>query len=285
MIKIVILSFIFGYYVMLHIYDRVEQRRFSSMLENKGHKKLPTLLFYNFLEPFVIRLSGVIARKTPFKTMPQKLIWAGKDEILPPERFLAYQAILTLIFGAVGFLFGGPFWAAILMVAGLLYPFCWLRREICKRREEIINTFPNIVDVLTLSVEAGLDFISAISRLVMKHRSNALVFELEKMLSEIKIGLSRGEALKRFSQRCNASAITSFASLLIQADRLGSSIGPILRAQSDKLRYERFQRAERGGVIAAQKVLVPLVFFIMPAVFIVIFGPILINVLTNGFGL
>lgn len=104
------------------------------------------------------------------------------------------------------------------------------------------------------------------------------------MLDEIKVGASRAEGLRHLAARCNVSAVTSFTALLIQADKLGASIGPVLRAQSDKLRTDRFQRAERAGAAAAQKILFPLVFFIIPAVFIVIFGPIVVQFITKGFG-
>lgn len=283
MIKSIIFSFILGYYLTLHILDYIRQRRIFGY---KRRRETDSILFYAMLKPFIVRLSVLMAGKFPrlFKKIDQMLVYAGREDFFTPERFVAYHITLTVLFGTIGFIFGGFWGLFILLFAGLLYPIYWLRKETRKRREEIINNFPNMVDILTLSVEAGLDFISALSRLVARYKKNALTFELGKILSEIKVGLSSGEALRRFSQRCNVNTITSFASLLIQADRLGSSVGPILRVQSDKLRYERFQRAERAGIIAAQKVLIPLIFFIMPAVFIVIFGPILINFVTNGFG-
>src|SRR5207302_11160008 len=108
-------------------------------------------------------------------------------------------------------------------------------------------------------------------------RAGPLIQDLSFYRLEIQGGTTRAQSLRNFAYRINMSETSSFAALLIQADRLGASIGPVLRAQSDLLRTQRFQRAEKAGAAATQKLLFPLVLCIMPAVFIVIFGPILLN--------
>ena len=163
-----------------------------------------------------------------------------------------------------------------LALIGFIFPLLWLRSLILKRSKEIINELPRILDLLTLSVEAGLDFISAISRIVEKGDRSILIFELKHMLGLIRLGQTRSEALIELRQRLAHSAIHSFVGMLLQADRLGTPIGPVLRAHAGMLRTEQFQRAEKAGVIASQKLLVPLIFCIMPAVFIIVFGPLLV---------
>ncbi len=138
-----------------------------------------------------------------------------------------------------------------------------------------------MMDLMTLSVEAGLDFIAAISRVVSFAKPGPLKDEFNQMLKELQIGTIRSDALRNLADRVQISELSSFATILIQADQMGSSIGPVLRAQSDLLRSNRFQKAEREGAKATQKLLIPLVFCILPAVFIVIMGPVICDIYYN----
>jgi tight adherence protein C len=97
------------------------------------------------------------------------------------------------------------------------------------------------------------------------------------VLSEIRLGTSRAEALKAFGRRIEIPEVSSFISVLVQADVLGASIGPVLQSQAERMRVERFQRAERAGARASQKILLPLVLFIFPSVLIVILGPVILQ--------
>ena len=139
------------------------------------------------------------------------------------------------------------------------------------------RALPYVMDLLTLSVEAGLDFVAGLYKVCEKAKKSPLVEELAFFLHEIQIGASRQQALRNLAFRCNMPEISSFSALLIQADILGASVGPVLRAQSDLIRTKRFQEAERKGALASQKLLFPLILCVMPAVFVVIFGPFLLN--------
>jgi tight adherence protein C len=141
---------------------------------------------------------------------------------------------------------------------------------------------PYVMDRLTLSVEAGLDFVAGIGKVVEKSQPSPLIEEMRSVLQEIQVGNTRQQALRNLSTRVQMQEISSFVSLLVQADELGASIGPVLRSQSDLLRTQRFQRAEKAGAAAAQKILFPLVLCILPAVFIMIFGPIALSFLYGG---
>jgi tight adherence protein C len=136
-----------------------------------------------------------------------------------------------------------------------------------------MNAMPFIVDLLALSTEAGLDFIGAIQKVVEKANPSPLVEELEQLLKEIKVGASRSEAMREMAARVNLPEVNSFIAILISADQMGASIGKILRQQSEGIRVERFLRAEKAGAAASQKLILPVVIFILPAVFIMIFGP------------
>jgi tight adherence protein C len=163
------------------------------------------------------------------------------------------------------------------MVGGFLLP-DRLVSDLRKARErQIVRALPGAVDVLSLSVEAGLEFLMAIQRLVERRRFGPLRDELTTVLNDIRLGTSRGDALKAFATRVEIPDVSSFVSVLVQADALGASIGPVLQSQAERMRTERFQRAEREGAKASQKILFPLVLFIFPAVLLVIVSPVVLT--------
>ena len=121
------------------------------------------------------------------------------------------------------------------------------------RERQILRALPGAVDVLSLSVEAGLEFLTAMQRLVERGGTGPLRDELTTVLNDIRIGQSRAEALKAFAQRVEIAEVSSFVSVMVQADMLGASIGPVLRQQAERMRVERFQRAEKAGARATQR--------------------------------
>ncbi len=213
-------------------------------------------------------------------------VTAGMTGRLTTDEFLAYKLSMGILFW---FLFIGVLCYVIIGISppialqfgvlflGSFFPDIWLRGQVQDRQGAIRRSLPYVMDLLTLSVEAGLDFIAGVHKVCEKARSGPLVDELAFMLREIQVGASRQQALRNLARRTDMPELRSFSALLIQADILGASIGPVLRAQSDLIRTQRFQAAERAGAYAATKILFPLILFIMPAVFIVIFGPIVLN--------
>lgn len=208
---------------------------------------------------------------------------AGMADEVSPDEFFAWKLIMMafiplFMYQMIGGIWDLPWWVyMVALIVGFMYPDIWLNGRIAARHQKIFRAMPYVMDLLTLSVEAGLDFVSGIAKVVEKAKPSPLIEELSYYLHEIQIGTTRAQALRNLSYRVNMSEISSFSALLIQADQLGASIGPVLRAQSDLLRTKRFQLAEKKGAAATQKLLFPLVLCIMPAVFIVIFGPILLN--------
>ena len=187
------------------------------------------------------------------------LVQAGYEGLISGEEFVALQLMLLWI----------P-------------PDIWLYRSVKKRHLAIMRALPFVLDLLTLSVEAGMDFISALQRNCESRRLDPLNEELLRMTKEIQIGSSRKEALKAMSDRVQQSDLKQVAYALIQADELGVSIGSILRIQSEQLQSRRFDRAEKLAAEAPTKMLGPLMLCIFPAVFIILLGPVLSQAL-KGF--
>jgi len=235
-----------------------------------------------FVVPMV---RGIEVRKYR-ESVERRFVSAGMTGAMTSDEFLAYKAIMCVAFWCffVGlvmkllFKWDEPIVIDLLaLFLGFSFPDSWLNGEVRRRQDEIRRAMPYVMDLLTLSVEAGLDFVAGLYKVCEKARSGPLVDELSFFLRETQLGASRQQALRNLSFRCNMPETSSFAALLIQADILGASVGPVLRAQSDLIRTQRFQRAERQGALASQKILFPMILCIMPAVFVVIFGPIVLN--------
>ena len=220
----------------------------------------------------------------------KKLITANLSSELAADEFIAFKIVTTAMVPAI-FLFMltsigfnvPSVMIPIFAVLGFYYPDLWMSERIKSRRREILIHLPYTIDVLTLSVEAGLDFIAALTRLIQKTKRNALTDELSQMLKEIRLGTPRSDALRNMADRLQIEEISSLATLLIQADQFGASIGPVLRAQSDQIRTNRFFAAEQAGARASQLILLPMIIFIFPTIFLVILGPFLITFSTKGF--
>ncbi len=218
----------------------------------------------------------------------QKLANAGLLKEMSPEEFMALKFFMII---------GGPFaflavrwimsenWpltiTPVMGLVGYFYPNIWLDGVIKRRADEVIRAMPFIVDMLALSVEAGLDFMAAIQRVIEKAPMSPLVEEFETLIKETKIGSSRSEGLRQLGWRVNVIEINSFCATLIAADSVGASIGPLLKQLSTELRVKRSSRAEQQGATAATKILIPMIFFILPAVLVAIFAPMLLKMMAG----
>jgi len=215
-----------------------------------------------------------------FRTrMTQRFVTMGNPQ-MRAEDFIAYQELCALLFGILGLLALNALkkpliWSTLFFAGGFMLPFIWLRDQIKKRHHQISRALPYSIDLLTLSVEAGLDFQAAIAKVVEKGQPGPLREELSIMLGEIRLGKTREQALRNLGDRVRLPQLTSFVSNLIQADRMGTSLGKVLRIQSTQMRIERTQRAEKLANEAPVKMLFPLVLCIFPTVFMILFGPII----------
>lgn len=164
------------------------------------------------------------------------------------------------------------------VIMGIFMPRFMLSKKIVERQNQITSQLPDILDLLTVSVEAGLGFDAALSRVVDKVHGQ-LSNEFLKAIQEIKVGTPRREALRNMAKRVNVTDLTTFIGSIIQADQLGVSIGNVLRIQSQQMRQKRRQRAQEKAMKAPIKMLFPLVFFIFPTIFAVLLGPIAIRMM------
>ncbi|GAA5529649.1 type II secretion system F family protein [Herpetosiphon gulosus] len=218
------------------------------------------------------------------------LMLAGNPGNLTPAMFTGMRIFIALALFGVIFLVcmlakvetaSTLQWSGIGGGLGFLLPAMWLGRQIKKRQKVILKALPDALDLLSISVTAGLGFDAALQRVAEKW-DNELCREFRRALSDIRLGTQRHEAFRAMTVRTGVEDLTSFVSAVIQADQLGVSMGKMLKIQSDQLRLRRRQRAEEEAQKAPIKMLFPLVFLIFPSMFVVILGPAVPRLLGGG---
>jgi tight adherence protein C len=235
--------------------------------------------------PFLTHVAKLVLRINP-RTTPEsvaaKMMAAGMRRS-SPTTFIATQGITTVGGVFFGLVVGGsanPKQAPLLALAagalGFLIPRMYLNSKVQKRQASVAAELPDALDLLAVSVEAGLGFDGAVQKLT-EHMDGPLIDEFELALAEMRIGEGRPEALKKMSQRSASPEMASFVRAIIQADQLGISLGRILRVQAGDTRLKRQMLAEEKAMKAPIKMLFPTVAFIFPAMFIVILGPAFLN--------
>ena len=264
----------------------------ASQARNLEELELQQPLFERTLRPLAGRLSGAARRLTsPAQTnrTERKLAMAGNPLDLRTAEFLGLKAISSVAFFVVIFvLFGllggnltfGLLGGLAIGALGFFAPDFWLNRRVRARQKAILLAIPDTLDLLTISVRAGLGFDAALAKVVEK-TTGPLADEFRRALAEIRLGKTRREALRDIVARTNVPALTNFIGAIIQAEQLGVSISKVLQVQSEQLRIERRQRAEEMAAKAPIKMLFPLVGCIFPSLFIIILGPALILIMTN----
>lgn len=228
--------------------------------------------FYRILTPLVERLPAEGYKRR----LQAYVVTAGLENQVTANDMIGFQITVMVLFAFMGSVFSDNTIVIILAaVFGLAYPYLWLREKKTQRQERIRLSMPDVVDMLSLSVEAGLSFNAAVQKVcdIYRQDRDPFVVELYLMDQNIKLGRSRVEALKIMADRVDLMELDSFVSILIQANKMGSSIAEVLKSQADRMRSERFLKAERVGAQASQKLLIPMMIFIFPLIFIVIFGP------------
>ena len=217
-----------------------------------------------------------------------RLRLAGLDYALAPEQFLSGSLIagtvsaLLIWFVLSSFNRDLGWWLLVAAAAGYGFPAIWLRDQIAVRRRQTLKTLPFLLDIITLCVEAGLNLTGAITQAVAKGPAGALRDELSRVLRDVRAGRPRIDALRALADRMDEPSITNLVSALIQAENMGMNLGPILRAQSEQRRAERFARAEKLAMEAPVKMLFPLIAFIFPCTFVVLGFPIAMKFLHQG---
>jgi tight adherence protein C len=239
------------------------------------------------LVPMLQGSAQFMARFTPQRTLEatrHKLDLAGNPNNWTATEFLGVRGLAALLLAALTFVLTSladiqviqrMLLAAGMGLLGFMLPIVWLGSRIRNRQSEIVKTLPDVLDLLTISVEAGLPFDGAMQRVADKW-DNEIARGFRRVLTELRVGVSRPEALREMADHMEVPDVTQFVAALIQADQLGISIAKVLRIQSEQMRIKRRQRAEEKAQKAPIKMLFPMTFLIFPTILIVILGPALL---------
>jgi tight adherence protein C len=279
-----------------------ERRRTLDILQasvtevpNMRAQELSQPMLERIFVPLVEGLGRFAKRVTPIgmrDRIARQLVLSGSPEALNPDKVAAaklFGAIGGAVFGLVIGLVAG--WSAVITLGAMalggaifyLIPGAGLGQRAIRRQETIRKALPDTMDLLTISVEAGLGFDAALAH-VRRNVPGPLSDEIGRFLQEIQLGISRQEALRNLAERTDVDELKGFVLAMIQADQFGISVGKVLRAQSKELRVRRRQRAEEAAIKVPVKLLFPLILGILPAIFIVIAGPGVIRLIHSFLG-
>ena len=287
-------------YIILRTYAPVEGaaemrlRALDALMDNRTDldEELSLPFSQRILSPLTGSVAARLTRFTPKAIrimVEEKLLAAGGLGGMGANEFLLLTSFLSLAFpliiAMIAMVAGAPIHQVIgfslyALAAGTYLPFLILNRKIKSRRPTMVRDLPDVLDLLTVSVEAGLGFDGALHKLSEKMKG-ALVEEFTRLLNEIRVGVPRRNALLAMTNRCNLEDVSVFTTSLIQADQLGVGIGNVLRVQSAAMREKRRQRAQEAAMKAPVKMLLPLVLFIFPTIFVILLGPAMINLLST----
>ena len=262
----------------------------SAML---GHKKAPPPTLRDLemaqswrerlFKPALGRLTNFGRMLTPARNIEQlqrDLIRAGLVGKLTVTDFLGLRFLIGAAASALMFFMGSlnrPLSSAILyafaaFVVGLYLPNLWLRSRVAQRQKSIARALPDALDMISICVDAGLGFEAAIQKVAFQW-DNDLALEMRRIIHEIRMGVTRSDALRHLADRTGVADVANFVAVLIQADQLGIAIRTVLHTQAEQMRVRRRQRAQEAAQKAPLKMLFPLTIFIFPAMFAVILGP------------
>ena len=258
--------------------------------EDRSYRDRPPTWFRAFWWPirWIAHYLGAILPTSIRQRLIVRLRLAGLDYSMSPEQYTAGRLLLaaaaagTTAWLVTSFELRAGGWPLGAALAGYGFPAIWLRDRIHTRRRDTLKTLPFYLDIITLCVEAGLNLTGALTQAVAKGPAGPLHDELGRVLRDVRAGKPRLDALRSFADRMNEPSITNFVSAMIQAEHMGMNLGPIMRAQSEQRRAERFARAEKLAMEAPVKLLFPLIAFIFPCTFLVLGFPIAMKFIHLG---
>jgi len=285
------LAVFLGFSVGLAVWVMLNSLREVQEEAEEQFEHYSTFPLYTLIVPFLqyfgrrlegIRGSGILNRFR--EGIQHRLVCAGKSYAITPDEFTALMFTcgfmglgLATYFDTVMNL-AWPEYALLYLVLAYL-PLLNLNDQVSRRQKAIRRILPYALDLLCLAVEAGLDFTAALNRIGENLKQNPLRDEIRLLSRDLSMGKTRSEALRDMERRVGIEELTAVVSALVQADELGASLGPTLRIQSEELQRKRFQRAEKKAMQAPVLMLIPLVLFIFPLVFMIIFTPIALQVM------
>lgn len=247
------------------------------------------------LRPLLRSAAQVFVNAQPEKSVAEirhKLELAGNPYNWTPTEFLGVRVFCTVVFMLLsGWLFNSLHYDAALVllfigigaILGFYAPLFWLNLLISRRKDSILRSLPDALDLLTISIEAGLGFDAALQKVVDKW-DDELSREFERALREMQMGKLRREALRDLANRTDVPDVNNFIAAILQADQLGVSMAKVMRIQSEQMRIKRRQRAEEKAREAPVKMMIPLAFLVFPSILIILLGPaVLLFISGNAF--
>lgn len=298
---VIIFSFLTVFIIFTIIFDYSDKKRNTikfrlkriekQITSEKEDTQLNQPMFIRFIKPILDDMSKTILKVTPKEIVTvfeRKVVMAGNPYNLSMKDWINLQITIILCFPlltiAIGYYSGmdirnGIFLSISEILLGIVLPILILNKKIVDRQREITNTLPDVIDLLTVSVEAGLGFDGALAKVVDK-MPGPLAVEFGNVLQQIKVGKQKRDALRDMADRVMVSDLSTFIGSVIQADQFGVSIGNVLRIQSEQMRQNRKQRAQEKAMKAPVKILIPMVLFIFPTIFSVLIGPIIIKLMS-----
>ena len=235
------------------------------------------------LKSFAFLANFKFSRSLAGRKAPSKLVMAGSP--ISIVEFIILKILGIAVFGLLAMILfpeSRTVAVAIGLAFGFIAPDFWLSLKVKKRHNEIRRDLPAVIDLLNLCVDAGLDFMLAVHRVIREFKKCALTDELSEVWRETRMGASRRDALQHLTHRVGLPELSSFVRTLLQADRMGSPMGEALKIQSEEIRMRRYLRGEEVALKAPIKLLFPLFLFILPAVLIVVAGPIFLQFMRGG---
>lgn len=232
-------------------------------------------------------ISGAIPRTMRMRLI-ERLRQGGLEYALTVDLYVAGQVIAALLVMSLMLLaaapIGGPGWWVLLISAaiGAMLPASWLHDRIGRRAREIVRTLPFYLDVITLAIEAGTTLTGALQHAADRGPRGAMADELHRVLRDVRAGRPRAEAMRMLAERLRLPAVSNWVAAVLTAERQGASLGPILRAQAEQRRNERFLRAEALAMKAPVKMLFPLMTCIFPCTFVIVLFPVVVQLLQEG---
>lgn len=297
MLMVFIIFYIIFFYIFRHVYKNrniigIRLERIAKQDSRNIDNELSQPLFVRVIRPVLDSFSRTILKVTPkefITAFDKKIIMAGRPKNLSVRDWINFQVAgvlcLPLITITLCYYKGMEtrtvlFLCIIEIGLGLILPNLILSKKIIDRQKQITNSLPDVIDLLTVSVEAGLGFDGALAKVIDK-MPGPLAVEFDNVLQEIKVGKQKREALRDMADRVCVPDLTTFIGSIIQADQFGVSIGNVLRIQSVQMRQKRRQRAQEKAMKAPVKMLIPMILFIFPTIFSVLIGPIVIKVMNT----
>lgn len=245
----------------------------------KGKSSPKTLILQGFVPFNDILLKSVF--KTYQKNTSDKLSILGWD--IRANEYFSFKLLGALFLPLIANIFGLTFPLLFIAIAvGFIIPDFIMNMKVKKIKDSIERVMPETIDLLSLCVGAGLNFMLALRWVIEKAKPNDFINQLRVVLDEVNVGKSRAEALRDMAKRLNISDVTSFVRILVQTDRLGTPMEEAFKLVSEDTRMRRFNRGEREAMKAPMKMLIPLIFCILPIIMIVIGGPIILKFMKGG---